>query len=58
MAVTPPVEKKRFPHALAAGVVAGFLYGVFARFAADARQMEDWFGVMTLAFVSLVPLAL
>ena len=58
MAVTPPVEKKRFPHALAAGVVAGFLYGVFARFAADARHMEDWFGVMTLAFVSLVPLAL
>ena len=58
MAVMPPVEKKRFARPLIAGAAAGFSYGVCARYLATAGHMEDWFGVMTLAFVSLVPLVL
>lgn len=59
MSVSPSVARSRFKHPVIAGATIGFLYGVTARWVASGHSFSrDFFGVMTLAFVSFVPLAL
>ena len=58
MTVSPPSRRSTITHPLIAGAVLGFLYGIMARFVAGHEGARDLFGVMTLAFVSFVPLAM
>jgi len=58
MTWNPLSSRSTFRHPLMAGAVLGFVYGILARFAAGRDHGGDFFGVMTLAFLSIVPLAL
>jgi len=58
MPPSPWSSQSTFKHPLIAGASLGFLYGVFARYAAGRGENGAFFSVMTLAFVSIVPLAL
>jgi hypothetical protein len=47
-----------YKHPLIAGAVLGLAYGLCARMLADFGRGGDFFGVMTLAFVTFVPMVL
>src|SRR5882672_1612072 len=43
---------------LLSGAVAGLLYGLAVRICIESRLMGPWFGVMSLAFLFLLPFAI
>ena len=58
MSLVPPASRSSFRHPLIGGAVLGLLYGILARFLANADRWGSFFGVMTIAFVFAVPVVL
>ena len=54
----PTRPRWTFQHPLVAGAVLGLAYGLLARLLMGADRLSDFFGVMTLAFVTFVPMVL
>jgi hypothetical protein len=58
--MTNPASGSRSPlrHPLIGGATVGLLYGILARYVAETHAVEPFFGVMTVAFLFVVPVVL